>query len=88
MACVRGSTSSRSELCVWMCEAHNRVNRDLGKKEFRCDMKELDARWCAAHNNRMPTRCVANLRTLLPSRRVPCTGATVASGAAMALADG
>ena len=38
-----------------MCEAHNRVNRDLGKEEFRCDMKELDVRWCVVHSSRMPT---------------------------------
>ena len=41
-----GSTSSRAELCVWMCEAHNRVNRELGKEEFKCDLAQLDARWC------------------------------------------
>lgn len=47
------STSSRSELCVWMCEAHNRVNRDLGKEEFSCELKQLDARWCVFHSSRM-----------------------------------
>ena len=39
-----------------MCEAHNRVNRDLGKEEFRCDMKKLDVRWCVVHSSRMPTQ--------------------------------
>ena len=37
--------ASREELSVWMCEAHNRVNRLLGKPEFPCLLKDLDARW-------------------------------------------
>lgn len=36
---------SRSELSAWMCEAHNRVNRLLGKAEYDCALKNLDARW-------------------------------------------
>ena len=40
-----GSVQSRDELCVWMCEAHNRVNRQLGKPEFNCKIEELDRRW-------------------------------------------
>ena len=45
---ARGSTGSRGELCVWMCEAHNRVNRLLGKAEFSCELSQLDMRWCGA----------------------------------------
>ena len=36
---------SRAELSVWMCEAHNRVNRLLGKAEFSCALGDLDRRW-------------------------------------------
>ncbi|ATZ47217.1 Bcerv1 [Botrytis cinerea B05.10] len=32
-------TESRAEFGMWMCEAHNDVNRKLGKREFDC------ARW-------------------------------------------
>lgn len=28
--------SSQEELNIWLCEAHNNVNRKLGKKEFNC----------------------------------------------------
>jgi hypothetical protein len=38
-------TSSRTELCQWMCDQHNRVNKKLGKPLFSCDMKNLDERW-------------------------------------------
>uniref|UniRef100_A0A7S2D2E8 Sulfhydryl oxidase n=1 Tax=Haptolina brevifila TaxID=156173 RepID=A0A7S2D2E8_9EUKA len=37
--------NSRAELSVWLCEAHNRVNRLLGKPEFKCSVASLDARW-------------------------------------------
>ena len=37
--------TSRAELSVWMCEAHNRINRRLGKPEFSCRLEDLDARW-------------------------------------------
>jgi FAD-linked sulfhydryl oxidase len=33
----------RSEFGTWMCEAHNEVNRKLGKKEFDC--KRWEERW-------------------------------------------
>ena len=36
---------SREALCVWLCEAHNDVNRNLGKPVVRCTMKNLDRRW-------------------------------------------
>lgn len=36
---------SRSQFCIWMCEAHNRVNRIQGKQEFPCTMDKLDLRW-------------------------------------------
>ncbi|OXV10804.1 hypothetical protein Egran_01436 [Elaphomyces granulatus] len=35
--------SGRSEFGTWMCEAHNAVNRKLGKKEFDCRFWE--ERW-------------------------------------------
>ena len=30
---------------MWLCEAHNRVNRLLGKAEFPCNLTQLDGRW-------------------------------------------
>jgi mitochondrial FAD-linked sulfhydryl oxidase len=38
----------------WMCEAHNDVNRELGKDVFPCDPESLAQRWgtceaCSAH---------------------------------------
>lgn len=38
-------TSSRKELCQWLCEQHNVVNEKLGKPLFSCDMMSLDERW-------------------------------------------
>eukprot|EP00545_Synedropsis_sp_CCMP1620_P010108 CAMPEP_0119004104 /NCGR_PEP_ID=MMETSP1176-20130426/955_1 /TAXON_ID=265551 /ORGANISM="Synedropsis recta cf, Strain CCMP1620" /LENGTH=182 /DNA_ID=CAMNT_0006955777 /DNA_START=74 /DNA_END=622 /DNA_ORIENTATION=+ len=38
-------TKSRDELCVWLCEQHNNVNKKIGKPIFKCDMKTLDERW-------------------------------------------
>ncbi|BDD62427.1 hypothetical protein MPDQ_007975 [Monascus purpureus] len=35
--------SSRQDFGTWMCEAHNAVNRKLGKKEFDC--KFWEERW-------------------------------------------
>jgi FAD-linked sulfhydryl oxidase len=35
--------SSRAEFGHWMCQAHNEVNRKLGKKEFDCNFWE--ERW-------------------------------------------
>jgi len=35
--------SGRQEFGTWMCEAHNAVNRKLGKKEFDCRFWE--ERW-------------------------------------------
>ena len=37
--------SSREELSVWVCEAHNRVNTLLGKPLYPCTLSKLDARW-------------------------------------------
>ena len=36
---------SRAELSAWLCEAHNRVNRALGKSVFSCALADLDERW-------------------------------------------
>ena len=30
---------------MWLCRAHNEVNKRNGKEEFYCDMGVLDARW-------------------------------------------
>ncbi|KIW05780.1 uncharacterized protein PV09_03635 [Verruconis gallopava] len=35
--------SSREEFSQWLCEAHNEVNRKLGKPEFDC--AKVDERW-------------------------------------------
>ncbi|KAH9386143.1 mitochondrial FAD-linked sulfhydryl oxidase [Nematocida major] len=35
--------SSREEFSLWACQAHNIVNRRLGKTEFECS--RLDERW-------------------------------------------
>ena len=36
-------TGSRRDLSLWWCDAHNRVNKKLGKPEFDCS--KLDERW-------------------------------------------
>ena len=36
---------TRTDLCLWLCEQHNRVNSKLGKPLFDCNMKDLDERW-------------------------------------------
>ena len=36
---------SRTDLCMWLCDQHNRVNLKLGKQLFDCNMKDLDERW-------------------------------------------
>ena len=35
--------SSQRDLALWMCEAHNRVNEQLGKPAFPCE--RVDERW-------------------------------------------
>ncbi|KAE8448253.1 hypothetical protein EG329_009684 [Mollisiaceae sp. DMI_Dod_QoI] len=42
-------TESREEFGRWMCEAHNNVNRKLGKKEFDCNLWE--ERWRTGWKN-------------------------------------
>eukprot|EP01095_Lingulamoeba_sp_RSL-Kostka_P007630 TRINITY_DN244_c0_g1_i1.p1 TRINITY_DN244_c0_g1~~TRINITY_DN244_c0_g1_i1.p1 ORF type:complete len:172 (-),score=54.74 TRINITY_DN244_c0_g1_i1:87-602(-) len=39
------SVTNRDEFSIWMCEAHNDVNRKLGKKEFSCDIENIQNRW-------------------------------------------
>ncbi|CAJ1936734.1 unnamed protein product [Cylindrotheca closterium] len=41
---------SRTELCMWLCDQHNRVNKKLGKPVFDCNMKNLDERWKKSTN--------------------------------------
>lgn len=36
---------SRREFSLWMCEFHNRVNAQLGKPTFKCDLRKLDEAW-------------------------------------------
>jgi len=36
---------SRKELSLWMCLAHNEVNRELGKPTVDCKIESLDERW-------------------------------------------
>ena len=37
--------SSRADLSLWACGAHNEVNVRNGKEAFYCDIGVLDARW-------------------------------------------
>lgn len=41
---------SREDLCMWLCDQHNRVNQKLGKPLFQCNMKNLDERWRKSTN--------------------------------------
>lgn len=36
---------TRDELCIWLCQQHNKVNQKLGKDTFPCTMRKLDERW-------------------------------------------
>ena len=38
-------TESRDDLCIWLCEQHNVVNKKLGKPVFQCTIEKLDERW-------------------------------------------
>ena len=79
--------NSRAELSVWMCEAHNRVNRLLDKPAFPCVLSELDKRWCAASDD--PLRAHAMSGAPWRERRWPADGGlrwlSVAAAAAIAL---
>jgi FAD-linked sulfhydryl oxidase len=35
----------RSSLCVYLCEAHNKVNEELGKPLVKCSISVLDEMW-------------------------------------------
>mmetsp|Transcript_27703 Transcript_27703/g.108657 ORF Transcript_27703/g.108657 Transcript_27703/m.108657 type:complete len:148 (-) Transcript_27703:1032-1475(-) len=37
--------SSRNELLIWTCRAHNEVNKRNRKPLFPCDVSSLDGRW-------------------------------------------
>jgi FAD-linked sulfhydryl oxidase len=41
---------SREDLCMWLCDQHNRVNQKLGKPLFQCNMNNLDERWRKSTN--------------------------------------
>lgn len=49
MAKNKVRTESREEFGQWMCEAHNDVNRKLGKKEFDCS--KWEERWRTGWKN-------------------------------------
>jgi FAD-linked sulfhydryl oxidase len=36
---------SRKDFSIWMCEAHNRVNEQMGKSTTKCELSALDKRW-------------------------------------------
>lgn len=38
-------SDSREELCVWMCEMHNRVKEQEGKAPYNCEYSNLKKRW-------------------------------------------
>ncbi|KAA0154049.1 hypothetical protein FNF29_02672 [Cafeteria roenbergensis] len=38
-------TSSRLAFMAWLCQAHNTVNKRLGKELFPCDVEALEGRW-------------------------------------------
>eukprot|EP00934_Nitzschia_sp_Nitz4_P003715 Nitzschia sp. Nitz4//scaffold29_size155292//67567//68205//NITZ4_002657-RA/size155292-processed-gene-0.46-mRNA-1//-1//CDS//3329546445//3705//frame0 len=44
------ATESREDLCMWLCDQHNRVNKKLGKPLFNCTMPNLDERWRISSN--------------------------------------
>lgn len=39
------AVETRTDLCMWLCDQHNRVNQKLGKQLFDCNMRDLDERW-------------------------------------------
>ncbi|WWC62523.1 uncharacterized protein I303_105119 [Kwoniella dejecticola CBS 10117] len=39
------AVAGRESLMKWLCARHNEVNQKLGKEEFSCEVKNLDARW-------------------------------------------
>jgi FAD-linked sulfhydryl oxidase len=39
------TTESRNALGAWMCEAHNDVNRKLGKPTLPCTQEAIEKRW-------------------------------------------
>lgn len=38
-------TKSRTDLALWLCDLHNMVNTDLGKKLHHCNSLELDLQY-------------------------------------------
>lgn len=45
VAVVPPDVTNRERFLIWTCRAHNEVNKRNGKKEFPCELKELDERW-------------------------------------------
>lgn len=51
-------TSSGPVFARWMCQAHNDVNRELGKPEFDCSAESIAKRWgaceaCKSHSGQL-----------------------------------
>mmetsp|Transcript_20032 Transcript_20032/g.40836 ORF Transcript_20032/g.40836 Transcript_20032/m.40836 type:complete len:175 (-) Transcript_20032:54-578(-) len=51
------ASGSRKALSLWLCGAHNDVNKRNGREEFYCDIDVLDARWkdCGCGHNTSST---------------------------------
>lgn len=53
------ASNSRKALSLWLCGAHNDVNKRNHKEEFYCDLEVLDARWkdcgCDKHSTNNTT---------------------------------
>ena len=53
---VASQSHSREALSLYLCDAHNEVNRRNGKEDFFCDIGVLDHRWkdCGCGNQTGP----------------------------------
>lgn len=81
------ASTSREELSLWMCEAHNEVNVRNGKEAYYCDIGVLDSRWkdcgCGHATNTSALRAEAGgSPTAAVAARPSPRGAAGAGGAA------
>ena len=67
------ASSSRTALSMWLCSAHNEVNRRNGKEDFYCDLGVLDARWkdcgCGGENHTSAARTIYTQKSLSLSKQ-------------------
>ena len=60
-------SQSRKSLSLWLCGAHNEVNKRNGKEEYYCDADVLDARWkdcgCGHGSNNTTAHATTTART-------------------------